>query len=221
MDRTLCLPIEGQRQAIAALNRLGLTQSLLSSRVGLTRGTVSRFLNGQGVYRQNFHDLCNVLNLDVNEVIDGSMNSAPVLMDPSATLLHNWLVGKGFGAGWFTLDALGVKISPTRFTQEIRRGKIITPNEGSIEQPILFIIGINSKETERVEIQVQLRPMPMDGYLPENLILRFLCGDLANEIQSRSQDNVMQLGKITAHRNKEFSLQVCFEQFCFTEKFRA
>ena len=61
---------KGIHLARTALTSLGLTQELVMARVGCSRQPVSNFFNGNPVSRNIFVEICNILNLDWQQIAD-------------------------------------------------------------------------------------------------------------------------------------------------------
>ncbi|MEM6353641.1 MAG: helix-turn-helix transcriptional regulator [Cyanobacteria bacterium P01_D01_bin.14] len=79
MPRSLSLSAHGQQQARQALYRLSLTQKALAEERGVASwSTVSRFFNGKSIDRLIFQDICHILNLNWQTVIQPPPDALPL-----------------------------------------------------------------------------------------------------------------------------------------------
>ena len=68
VERSLKIKEQYLKKAENALTNLRLKQEELARRLGLSRGTVSKFLNGKTIYKENFVNICETLKLDWQEI---------------------------------------------------------------------------------------------------------------------------------------------------------
>ena len=66
--RSLKIKEQYLKKAENAYISLGLSQKELAQRLGLSRGTVSHFLRGKAIYKENFVNICETLKLDWQEI---------------------------------------------------------------------------------------------------------------------------------------------------------
>jgi predicted NACHT family NTPase len=86
--RSLQASTEGMRKARLAFKRKGWTQEILAGEVGLeTRQPIWKFFAGKPVDRQVFYEICKLLDIEPEEIVDKSEvpNTNSVLLSPTAT----------------------------------------------------------------------------------------------------------------------------------------
>jgi hypothetical protein len=81
--------------------------------------------------------------------------------------------------------------------------------------------GIAPEAEQKVSILVQMHPVGGETYLPPNLRLALLseAGDILQDVQSRSQDNYIQLKGFRGNPGESFNIQVAFGDASMTETF--
>ncbi|MBD3562390.1 DUF1822 family protein, partial [Planktothrix sp. FACHB-1355] len=86
---------------------------------------------------------------------------------------------------------------------------------------VALLVGLIPEEKEKVGIRVQVHPTYQETYLPPNLKLTLLSqtGATLQEIQSRTQDNYIQLKRFKCPVGKSFSIEVSFNDVSIREKF--
>ena len=68
VERSLIIQKQYLEKAKNAFISLGLSQEKLAQRLELSRGTVSKFLNGKPIYKENFVNICKILKLNWQEI---------------------------------------------------------------------------------------------------------------------------------------------------------
>ncbi|KYC39173.1 hypothetical protein WA1_30950 [Scytonema hofmannii PCC 7110] len=100
--RSLQASVEGIRKAKHAFKLKGWTQEYLASEVGLdTRQPIWKFFSGKPVERYVFHEICNLLDLNLEEIVQKPDIELVTILDE--TQEHstdiNALVQKAFVVG--------------------------------------------------------------------------------------------------------------------------
>lgn len=84
--RSLQASTEGMRKARLAFKRKGWTQEVLAGEVGLeTRQPIWKFFAGKPVDRQVFYEICKLLEIEPEEILETSeaANTTPVNLSPT------------------------------------------------------------------------------------------------------------------------------------------
>ncbi|MBD2183695.1 DUF1822 family protein [Planktothrix sp. FACHB-1355] len=147
--------------------------------------------------------------------------------------LGKWFQGI-FEAGWQSLDTLINTESSNLAFGFRKRDRKREETKVSVEgiklidlgmqlgnQSVALLIGLTPESGEKVGIRVQLHPARGQIYLPPNikLILLSQSGQVIHELQSRLQDNFIQLKRFTCPMGKGFKIQVAMEEMSITEDF--
>ncbi len=145
--------------------------------------------------------------------------------------LSRWLENT-FEAGWQSVKALLNTEQGNLAFRSRRRDPAVT--EVSVEgvklidlemqmgsRSVALLLGLTPMAEQRVGIRVQLHPGSGETYLPPNLSLVLLSksGATLQEVQSRSQDNFIQLKRFTYQTGKCFSIQVALDDVSIIENF--
>lgn len=141
------------------------------------------------------------------------------------TKLSQWLQGV-FDEGWQAIDAL---INPeanltlsTRNAQAVAlRAKLIDLGMQLGSQTVALLASVIEEAEEKLSILIQLHPTGGERYLPPHLQLTLLSktGKKLQEVQSRSQDNYIQLKPFKGETGKRFSIEVSLEDVSVREDF--
>lgn len=95
---------------------------------------------------------------------------------------------------------------------EIKAGKLINLGMqlGNRSLALLLTVTKDAEAEEKVRVQVQLHPTGEEKYLPSNLQLKLLskAGKSLQEVESRDQDNYIQLNSFRGEPGKRFSVEV-------------
>ncbi|BAZ08539.1 hypothetical protein NIES4071_03440 [Calothrix sp. NIES-4071] len=147
----------------------------------------------------------------------------------SLTNLHNWFE-KIYDTGWQSLQTL---MSSKQLNFAFRQRELVT-REVSVEgvkvidlgmqlgnQSVALLLGLTVEDERKVGIKVQLHPAGGETYLPEDIKLKLISqsGTTVQELQSRIQDNCLQLKRFTCIRGKSFKIEVSINNFSITEDF--
>jgi hypothetical protein len=150
-----------------------------------------------------------------------------------------------FEAGWQSLEALlGTNQENLAFSfrsasglseRQVKRAKLINLGLQLGSQSVALLValalakrdevqpaeGIAPEADQKVSILVQIHPVGGETYLPPNLKLALLseAGDILQDVQSRSQDNYIQLKGFRGNPGESFNIQVAFGDASITETF--
>jgi hypothetical protein len=142
-----------------------------------------------------------------------------------AIRLGEWLQGI-FVEGWQAIDALidpQMSLAFNTRNPELgaARGRLIDLEMQIGPQTMALIVNITQEAENRFGVLVQLHPTGGLRYLPANLKLTLLskAGRVLQEVESRSQDNYIQLRPFRGEQDKCFSLEVSFGTVQLKEDF--
>lgn len=85
---------EGIAKAEQALTRNSLNKSALARELGLTRQPVSKFFNGKPIERLNFEEICRMLGLEWQEIVDITVNESELVVQQTTTSEDPNFVGR-------------------------------------------------------------------------------------------------------------------------------
>jgi hypothetical protein len=136
-----------------------------------------------------------------------------------------------FESGWHSLEALlGTNQENLAFSfrsasglseRQVKRAKLINLGLQLGSQSVALLVAIAPEAERKVGIIVQVHPVGGETYLPPNLRLALLseAGDILQDVQSRSQDNYIQLKRFRGNPGECFNIQVTFGDASMTETF--
>lgn len=86
---------------------------------------------------------------------------------------------------------------------------------------VALLLGLSPEEQHKVGIRVQLHPANGEDFLPANVRLSLLSqsGAVLQTLESRNQDNFIQLKRFICPKGKSFSIQVAIDDLNITEYF--
>lgn len=153
------------------------------------------------------------------------INQAQERLQETATRLSQWLDGM-LDEGWQTLNNLlnpevSFAFATRSLSEGIKAGKLINLGMELGEEPVALLITLTPAEEDKLKIQVQLVPVSNQPFLPPQikLSLKSLSGKLLQEVESRQQDNYIQLKPFKGNPEKRFQLEVSFHDICIREIF--
>lgn len=143
--------------------------------------------------------------------------------------LSKWLENT-FEAGWQSMEALlGTHQENLAFSLRntsplsevsVKRAKLIDLGLRLGSQSVALLIAITPEVEQKVGILVQVHPTGGEPYLPPNLRLGLLSeSGVIQEVQSRTQDNYIQLKRFRGNPRECFNIQVAFGEARVTENF--
>ncbi|MGB3758352.1 MAG: DUF1822 family protein [Rivularia sp. (in: cyanobacteria)] len=148
----------------------------------------------------------------------------------AAVNLGQWFEST-FETGWQSLDTL---INPDTgnlafaFRQRdasreltVEAAKIIDLGMQLGNKSVALLIGLTKENDNKIGVRIQLHPAGMETYLPSKikLALRSRSGKVLQQLESRNQDNLIQLKRFTCPIGKKFSVEVALDNFSITENF--
>ncbi|MDZ7961372.1 MAG: DUF1822 family protein [Aulosira sp. DedQUE10] len=148
-----------------------------------------------------------------------------------ANNLSEWLQNT-FDNGWQSLNTLfnqesGDLVYSFRHNEiaakniSINGIKLIDLEMQLSNQSVALLVGLTPETDGKVAVRVQLHPAKGQTYLPPNIKLALVSQSesILQEIQSRIQDNFIQLKRFICPPGKIFKIQVAIDEFSVTEEF--
>jgi hypothetical protein len=139
--------------------------------------------------------------------------------------LSQWLQG-AFDDGWQTIDTLinpeaNLAFSTRNVIEAARRGKLIDLGVQLASQTVALLVNIVEENEDRLGVLIQLHPTGGEKFLPPLLKLTLLSksGKVLQEVQSRIQDNYIQLKPFKGEPGKCFSIKVSLGDISVQESF--
>ncbi|AFY54225.1 Protein of unknown function (DUF1822) [Rivularia sp. PCC 7116] len=136
-----------------------------------------------------------------------------------------------FEAGWQSLDALinpqvgnlafAFRQGNTNRELTVEAAKIIDLGIQLGNQSVALLIGLTRENDDKIGVRIQLHPASEQNYLPTKIKLALFSrsGKTLQQLESRTQDNLIQLKRFTCPIGKKFSIQVSLNDFSITENF--
>lgn len=141
------------------------------------------------------------------------------------TKLSQWLQGV-FNEGWLGIDALvnpqaNLALSTRNIQVSAKGGKLINLGMQLGSPPAGLLVNVTEETEKKIGVLVQLHPTGGEKYLPPNLKLTLLskAGKKLQEVQSRGQDNYIQLPPFRGETGKRFSIEVSWSDATIREFF--
>lgn len=147
----------------------------------------------------------------------------------SRVSLSQWLQGV-VADRWRSLDellghhqplALSFRSDAVKPETTIRRAKLLDLGLQLGPRSLVLLVAITPEAEEKLSISVQLHPALGELILPPNLTLQLLSdtGAVLQSIQSRNQDNYMQLKRFRGVLGECFQIQIVWGDLEMTESF--
>lgn len=154
-----------------------------------------------------------------------NLSTAQTCPTPMITCLGQWLHNQ-FDAGWQALESLldgepnlafNVRQATDVNQAAVRRAKLLN----FPEQPVLLLVSIEPEADGRFSVRAQLRSTERSQCLPPGLSLTLLLpsGERIQSVQTREQDNLIQLKRFKCSSGAQFSLEVLFAETLYMEEF--
>lgn len=150
------------------------------------------------------------------------------IRQPVAVNLQAWLKGM-FETSWRTLETLlgqnQLSLAPVRqihsLQPTVKRAKLIDLGLQLGEQAVVLAIAITQVSHETAKVLIQVHPKSGETYLPDNLQLMMLTesDEVIQSVQSRSQDNYIQLRRFDGQPGDQFQIQIVLDDVIVTENF--
>lgn len=137
--------------------------------------------------------------------------------------LSLWLIDEWTGL-WQSVSpqpALGLRSSSRGDEDFIQGAKLIDLKMQLGSQSVVLWVALTPETGGQIAVRVRLYPAPQDRYLPPNiqLILLSETGEILSEVQSRLQDNYIQLPRFRGMPEEQFRITVCLAEASVTETF--
>ncbi|MDJ0735796.1 MAG: DUF1822 family protein [Nostocaceae cyanobacterium] len=144
--------------------------------------------------------------------------------------LSDWLEGI-YESSWKTIEtffgtnaqnlASNFRSSFGLASASVKRAKLIDPEMQLESQKLVLLVALIPEANQEVSIRVQLHPASGEIYLPANIKLVLLTesGEIIEEVQSREQDNYVQLPRFDGEAGECFTIQVAVNDWKITENF--
>ncbi|MEA5626522.1 DUF1822 family protein [Nostoc sp. UHCC 0251] len=146
-------------------------------------------------------------------------------MQKSTIKLSQWLQDI-FDETWQTVDSLinpeaNLVYSIRNVDEGAKRAKLLDLGMQLGNQNVALLVKIKEEPEEKLAILIQLHPGGGARCLPPNLKLILLskAGKILQEVQSRNQDNYIQLKPFKGEQGKRFKIQVSLGSVSITENF--
>ncbi|MBK1987658.1 DUF1822 family protein [Sphaerospermopsis aphanizomenoides BCCUSP55] len=144
--------------------------------------------------------------------------------------LSSWLEGI-YESSWKTIETfLGTNAQSLAFSfrsssgltgASVKRAKLIDLGMQLESQQLVLLIALTPEANQEISIRVQLHPASGETYLPPNIKLALLTesAEIIHQVQSREQDNYIQLPRFDGEVGECFSIQVAVDDCQITENF--
>ena len=144
--------------------------------------------------------------------------------------LSNWLQGI-YKTSWNTIEtfldansqslAFNLRSSSGLRSASVKRAKLIDLGMQIESQQLVLLVALTPQANQEVSIRVQLHPASGAIYLPANIKLALLTesGEIIQSVQSREEDNYVQLPRFDGEVGECFSIQVAVDERQITENF--
>lgn len=117
--------------------------------------------------------------------------------------------------------ALGLRSSSRSDEEFLQGAKLIDLKMQFGSQSVVLWVALTPETEGQIAVRVRLYPAPQGRYLPPNvqLILLSETGEILSEVQSRLQDNYIQLPRFRGMPEEQFSITVRLGEASVTERF--
>jgi hypothetical protein len=117
--------------------------------------------------------------------------------------------------------ALGLRSSSRSDEEFVQGAKLIDLKMQLGSQSVVLWVALTPEIEGQIAVRVRLYPAPQDSYLPPNvqLILVSETGEILSEVQSRLQDNYIQLPRFRGRPEERFKITVRLAEASVTETF--
>lgn len=139
--------------------------------------------------------------------------------------LSQWLQGT-LDEGWQSIEILispeaNLAWSPRNTDSEPKGGKLINLGMQLGNQSIVLLVTVRSDDDEKIGVNVQVLPARGARFLPAQLKLTLLSSTdkILQEVQSREQDNYIQLKPFRGKSGTSFSIEISFNTIRVKEAF--
>ena len=188
------------------------------------------------VYQRYVQSSAFALPVADNQVSQSTQASSHLskFLDSTTTKLSNWLQGV-IDESWQTINSLAnpelsLAFSVRNLKIDTKRAKIIDLGMNLESKKVALLINISSEKSshtkddetqQKISVITQLYPMGEERFLPQNikLVLLSKAGKVLQEVNSRIQDNYIQLKPFKGKVGKKFSIQISLGDTSIKENF--
>ncbi|MEM9927173.1 MAG: DUF1822 family protein [Cyanobacteria bacterium P01_D01_bin.50] len=146
-------------------------------------------------------------------------------VNSTRTKLSEWFQGL-VDAGWQAIDSLSnpelnLAFSTRNMVQGTKRAKIIDLGIQLGNQKVALLVNVLPENQDKINVLIQLYPTNRERFVTENIQLLLLSkgGKKLQEVNSRFQDNFIQLKPFKGEPGKQFSVQISCENLIVNEHF--
>ena len=144
--------------------------------------------------------------------------------------LSGWLEGI-YETSWKTIEtflgtnshslAFNFRSSSGLASASVKRAKLIDLGMQIESQKLVLLVALTLEANQEVSIRVQLHPASGEIYLPANIKLALLSesAEIIHQVQTREQDNYVQLPRFDGEVGECFTIQVAIDDCQITENF--
>lgn len=149
----------------------------------------------------------------------------PEFLHSTRTKLSEWLQGL-VDTGWQAIDSLSnpqlnLAFSTRNVGEGTKRAKIIDLGIQLGNQEVALLVNVLPENQDKINVLIQLYPTNREKFVTENIQLLLLSkgGKKLQEVNSRVQDNYIQLKPFKGEPGKQFSVQISCENLIVNEHF--
>jgi hypothetical protein len=144
--------------------------------------------------------------------------------------LSSWLEGI-YETSWQTIEtflstkaqglAFSFRSSSGLASASVKRAKLIDLGMQLDSQQLVLLVALTPKTNQEISIRVQLHPASGETYLPPHIKLALLTesAEIIHQVQSREQDNYIQLPRFDGEVGECFSIAVTVDDWQIIENF--
>ncbi|MGD1912686.1 MAG: DUF1822 family protein [Rivularia sp. (in: cyanobacteria)] len=147
------------------------------------------------------------------------------IVNSTRTKLSEWLQGL-VDVGWQAIDSLSspelnLAFSTRNIAEGTKRAKIIDLGIQLGHQKVALLVNVLPENQDKINVLIQLYPTNREKFISENIQLLLLSkgGKKLQEVNSRLQDNFIQLKPFKGEPGKQFSIQINCEELTVNENF--
>ncbi|MFW9264642.1 DUF1822 family protein [Nostoc sp. CALU 546] len=146
-------------------------------------------------------------------------------LQKNITKLGQWLQGE-FDAGWQAIEELinpnkNLSLGLRNIDQGVKRGRLIDLGIQLGNQYVVLLVNITPKNDNKLSVLIQLHPQIGQKFLQQNIRLSLVStmGNILCEVNSRSQDNYIQLNTFKGEPGQLFAVEVSLGDIRLRENF--
>ena len=227
---------EEMKTAIAPLPKLSATQAenlcqrLANSSVAFPRLAVPFTTWGALLENQQWQQRLSEQRQQKQELQSSTEQKQQLQSSREQVNLSSWLEGI-YESSWQTIEtffgtnaqslAFSFRSSSGLASASVKRAKLIDLGMQIESQKLVLLVALTPQTNQEVSIRVQLHPASGENYLPANIKLALLTksAEIIHQVQTREQDNYVQLPRFDGEVGECFSIQVAVDDCQITENF--